>query len=117
MEVLPTHKSVGAHPSAGMEDATVETQSGKVFLVGAGPGDAELITVKGLRYLRQADVVLYDRLISPLLLDETRPGTELIFVGKEPGCHSIPQEQINKLLISYARQGHTVVRLKGGDPF
>jgi uroporphyrin-III C-methyltransferase len=76
-----------------------------------------LITVKGLRYLRQADVVLYDRLISPLLLDETRPGTKLIFVDKAPGCHSIPQEQINKLLISYAQQGHTVVRLKGGDPF
>src|SRR2546429_7436596 len=107
MEVLTTYKSAGAHPSADTEDAIVGTQPGKVFLVGAGPGDAELITLKGLRYLRQADVVLYDRLISPFLLDETRPGTELIFVGKEPGYHSIPQEQINKLLIGYARQGHT----------
>jgi len=117
MEVLRTHKLTGIHSGPGIEGAADESESGKVFLVGAGPGDAELITVKGLRYLRQADVVLYDRLISPLLLDETHPGTELIFVGKEPGCHSIPQEQINKLLISYARQGHTVVRLKGGDPF
>jgi uroporphyrin-III C-methyltransferase len=94
-----------------------ESQFGKVFLIGAGPGDAELITVKGLRYLRQADVVLYDRLISPLLLEETSPRAELIFVGKEPGCHSMPQEQINALLISYAQRGRTVVRLKGGDPF
>lgn len=117
MEVFPTHKLVDVHSSPDMEDAAVAAQPGKVFLVGAGPGDAELITVKGLRHLRQADVVLYDRLISPLLLDETRPGTKLIFVGKAPGCHSIPQEQINKLLISYAQQGHTVVRLKGGDPF
>ncbi|HWS83435.1 MAG TPA: uroporphyrinogen-III C-methyltransferase [Ktedonobacteraceae bacterium] len=117
MEVLRTHKLAGEHSGPSIEEAADKFESGKVFLVGAGPGDAELITVKGLRYLRQADVVLYDRLISPLLLDETHPGTELIFVGKEPGCHSIPQEQINKLLISYARQGHTVVRLKGGDPF
>lgn len=117
MEVLTTHKSTNACSDPCTEDAAAESQSGKVFLIGAGPGDAELITVKGLRYLRQANVVLYDRLISPLLLDETRPGTELIFVGKEPGCHSMPQEQINKLLISYARQGHTVARLKGGDPF
>lgn len=117
MDLLTIHKSADAHSGPGMEDAAVKAQTGKVFLVGAGPGDAELITVKGLRYLRQADVVLYDRLISPLLLDETRPGTELVFVGKEPGCHSMPQEQINKLLISYAQQSHTVVRLKGGDPF
>lgn len=117
MEVPTTHKSAGAHPSPSGDCVASEAQSGKVFLVGAGPGDAELITVKGLRYLRRASVVLYDRLISPVLLDETRPGADLIFVGKEPGCHSMPQEQINKLLISYAQQGHTVVRLKGGDPF
>jgi len=117
MEVFTTHNSVDAHASPSIEDTAVEVQPGKVFLVGAGPGDAELITVKGLHYLRLADIVLYDRLISPLLLDETRPGAELIFVGKEPGCHSMPQEQINNLLISYARQGYTVVRLKGGDPF
>ncbi len=117
MELFTTHKLVDAHSNPGIEDGEAAAQPGKVFLVGAGPGDAELITVRGLRHLRQADVVLYDRLISPLLLDETRPGTKLIFVGKAPGCHSIPQEQINKLLIGYAQQGHTVVRLKGGDPF
>lgn len=117
MEVLPTYELVGAHPIPSSICVAKEAQSGKVFLVGAGPGDAELITVKGLRYLRLASVVLYDRLISPVLLEETRLGAERIFVGKEPSYHSIPQEQINKLLISYAQQGHTVVRLKGGDPF
>jgi uroporphyrin-III C-methyltransferase len=117
MKILTMHKSadVSSHPSTAC--AASEARSGKVFLVGAGPGDAELITVKGLRYLRQASVVFYDRLISPVLLDETRAGAELIFVGKESGYHSMPQEQINKLLISYAQQGHKVVRLKGGDPF
>jgi uroporphyrin-III C-methyltransferase len=111
MDALSTHKLASDHASAD------ECQFGKVFLIGAGPGDAELITVKGLRYLRQADVVLYDRLISPLLLEETSPRAELVFVGKEPGCHHMPQEQINALLISYAQRGHTVARLKGGDPF
>jgi len=90
---------------------------GKVYLIGAGPGDADLITVKGLRYLRQADIVLYDRLVDPALLAESRPGAALIFVGKGPDCHTIPQYEINKLLISYAQQGLVVARLKGGDPF
>jgi uroporphyrin-III C-methyltransferase len=90
---------------------------GKVYLIGAGPGDPELITVKGLRYLHAADVVLYDRLISMELLAETRPGAELIFVGKEAGCHSLAQEQINALLIYHAQRNGIVVRLKGGDPF
>jgi uroporphyrin-III C-methyltransferase len=94
-----------------------EQQPGTVYLIGAGPGDPELITVKGLRHLRQADIVLYDRLISPELLKEARPAATLIYVGKGPGCHTMPQEQINSALISYARQGHAVVRLKGGDPF
>jgi uroporphyrin-III C-methyltransferase len=90
---------------------------GKVYLIGAGPGDPDLITVKGLRYLRQADIVLYDRLIDPALLAESRPGAALIFVGKGPDCHTIPQHEINKLLVSYAQQGLSVARLKGGDPF
>jgi len=93
------------------------SQHGKVYLIGAGPGDMELITVKGLRCLRQADVVLYDRLINLDLLDELRPGTEKVFVGEGPGCHAMKQEEINALLIHYAQQGRTVVRLKGGDPF
>jgi uroporphyrin-III C-methyltransferase len=90
---------------------------GKVYLIGAGPGDADLITVKGLRYLRQADIVLYDRLIDPALLAESRPGAALIFVGKGPDRHTIPQHEINKLLVSYAQQDLVVARLKGGDPF
>jgi len=96
---------------------TKSKQYGKVYLIGAGPGDPELITMKGLRYLRSADVILYDRLISTELLAEARPGAELIFVGKEPGCHSLAQEQINALLIYHAQHNRIVARLKGGDPF
>jgi uroporphyrin-III C-methyltransferase len=87
------------------------------YLVGAGPGDPDLITVKGLRCLRRADVVIYDRLIDPALLDEARPDATRIFVGKGAGYHTMPQEQINALLVAHARQGRVVVRLKGGDPF
>jgi uroporphyrin-III C-methyltransferase len=76
-----------------------------------------LITVKGLRCLRMADVVVYDRLIDPALLDEARPDAVRIFVGKGPGYHTMPQEQINAVLVAHARQGRVVVRLKGGDPF
>ena len=90
---------------------------GKVYLVGAGPGDPRLITLKGLDCLRAADVVIYDRLISPLLLEEASSHATRVFAGKEPGCHSMKQEQINALLITYALQGCLVVRLKGGDPF
>ncbi|HEY7419103.1 MAG TPA: uroporphyrinogen-III C-methyltransferase [Ktedonobacteraceae bacterium] len=93
------------------------TRSGKVFLIGAGPGDPELITIKGLRRLHEADVVLYDRLISSELLDASRPEAEHVFVGKGPGCHTMPQQEINALLVGYACQGKTVARLKGGDPF
>jgi uroporphyrin-III C-methyltransferase len=92
-------------------------QQGMVYLVGAGPGDPELITLKGLRCLRKADVVLYDRLIHPALLDEAGPLAERVFVGKGPNCHAMPQEEINTLLIRQARQSRIVVRLKGGDPF
>ncbi|OGN91829.1 MAG: uroporphyrinogen-III C-methyltransferase [Chloroflexi bacterium RBG_13_50_10] len=90
---------------------------GKVYLVGAGPGDPGLITVKGLECLRKADVVIYDRLVDDSLLEEAAPDAEKIYVGKGRGCHAMEQKEINLLLISQAREGKTVVRLKGGDPF
>jgi uroporphyrinogen III methyltransferase/synthase len=88
-----------------------------VYLVGAGPGDPGLITVKGLEVLRRADVVVYDQLASPELLQEAPAGAELIYVGKKAGAHALPQGGINELLVAKARAGLTVVRLKGGDPF
>jgi uroporphyrin-III C-methyltransferase len=90
---------------------------GKVYLVGAGPGDPDLITVKGLNLLRRADVVVYDRLAPPELLAYARPEAECIDAGKLPQKHRLSQEDINTLLIDRARKGLTVVRLKGGDPF
>jgi len=91
--------------------------TGKVYLVGAGPGDPGLITVKGLKLLQQADVVLYDRLIPPELLGETRPDAECVDVGKLPTKHRLSQDEINRLLIEHAQRGKMVMRLKGGDPF
>ena len=91
--------------------------NGIVYIVGAGPGDPGLITVKGLNCLRRADVVLYDRLSAPELLDEVPAYAEAINVGKEPKRHRRSQEEINTLLIEKARAGKIVVRLKGGDPF
>jgi uroporphyrin-III C-methyltransferase len=91
--------------------------NGIVYIVGGGPGDPGLITVKGLNCLRRADVVLHDRLIAPELLDEVPAYAEVIDVGKEPKRHRRSQEEINDLLIENARAGKIVVRLKGGDPF
>ena len=90
---------------------------GKVFLVGAGPGDPGLITVKGLRCLQQAQVVVYDRLMDPSLLQSASPDAELVFVGKERGRQALTQDEINRLLVESAEAGRSVVRLKGGDPF
>jgi uroporphyrin-III C-methyltransferase len=91
--------------------------NGIVYLVGAGPGDPKLITVRGAEVLGLADVVVFDRLASPALLDLAPPDAERIYVGKEPGRPAMPQEAINELLVSRALAGDTVVRLKGGDPF
>jgi uroporphyrin-III C-methyltransferase len=94
-----------------------EAIGGKVYLVGAGPGDPELLTLKALRCLRKADVVVYDRLINTAMLEEVHPRAELIYAGKGPGCHTMKQEHINAMLVRHAQLGRIVVRLKGGDPF
>jgi len=94
-----------------------QVKRGKVFIVGAGPGDPELITVKGLQTIKNADVILHDSLVHPHLVFEINPGAEKIFVGKRKGKHSVSQETIQSLLIEAANKGKQVVRLKGGDPF
>jgi uroporphyrin-III C-methyltransferase len=91
--------------------------TGRVVLVGAGPGDPELITVKGARALGEADVVVYDRLAAPALLDLVPASAERIYVGKQPGGHAMKQHEIDAVLVDHAVLGRTVVRLKGGDPF
>jgi uroporphyrinogen III methyltransferase/synthase len=90
---------------------------GRVYLVGAGPGDPELITLKGLRCLQQAEVVVYDRLANEALLQHVPASTIRVFAGKAPGAHALSQEQINALLVQHGRAGRRVVRLKGGDPY
>ena len=92
-------------------------KKGKVYLVGAGPGDAGLITVRGLECLQRAEVIVYDNLVNPSLLKHARPDAEIIFAGKTSKTHTLTQDEINALLVDNARQGRTVTRLKGGDPF
>ena len=91
--------------------------AGKVYLVGAGPGDPELLTLKAVRVIRAADVMLVDDLVSDAVLEYANDGARIIYVGKRGGCKSTPQEFIERLMVAEAKQGRTVVRLKGGDPF
>ncbi|MBI1356188.1 MAG: uroporphyrinogen-III C-methyltransferase [Acidobacteria bacterium] len=100
-----------------MSAAAQAAEKGKVYLVGAGPGDPDLITWRGLELIRSADVILYDNLASPSLLSHARPDAETLYVGKKRALHQLSQQQINELLAAKARQGLAVVRLKGGDPY
>jgi uroporphyrin-III C-methyltransferase len=90
---------------------------GRVYLTGAGPGDVELMTVKALRVTQEADVIIYDRLANPEILKEAKDGCEFVYVGKEDGRHSMPQDDINETIYQNALKHECVVRLKGGDPF
>lgn len=105
----------GAGDGAGAEPPA--SAAGVVYLVGAGPGDPDLLTIKGRRLLERADMVVYDALIERRLLDLCRPSATRFYVGKRSGRHACSQEEINGLLVAAAKAGHTVVRLKGGDPF
>ncbi len=90
---------------------------GKVYLTGAGPGDIELLTLKALRVIKEADVIIYDRLANPDILEEAKSGCEFVYVGKEDGRHIVPQDDINEVIYQNALKHENVVRLKGGDPF
>lgn len=112
--------ATGTTVAASMDDtrgAARPVRAGKVSLVGAGPGDAELLTVRAVRRIAQADAIVYDHLVGDGILELASPDALRIYAGKEAGMHALPQTEINRLLIELAQQGRKVVRLKGGDPF
>lgn len=113
--MTPREDTGSAPPARNGNERT--TAAGRVFLVGAGPGDPDLLTLKGKRCLELAEVVVYDALVGAALLDHCPPSAQRIYVGKRDGRHSLPQEETSALLVREARAGHVVVRLKGGDPF
>lgn len=118
-EMLLAGREKEAHQALqkAVDEAKAPDEQGEVFLVGAGPGDPDLLTFKALRLMQQADVVVYDRLVSQGILDLVRRDAEFIYAGKERDNHAIPQEDINALLARLAKEGKKVLRLKGGDPF
>lgn len=118
-ELVFSGREEAAHSAmqAALGDKRLAFSGGEVSLIGAGPGDPDLLTFRALRLMQQADVVVYDRLVSAPILDLVRRDAERIYAGKERAKHALPQEDINHLLVRLAREGKRVVRLKGGDPF